>query len=181
MRALPEILRRRPNARVLIIGGDDVSYGARPPEGKKWKDIYLSEVKDKLDMSRVHFLGNIPYEQFIAVMQLSTVHVYLTYPFVLSWSLLEAMSIGCAIIASDTQPLQGVITDGSTGKLVNFFDGAGLTDKVCNLLNDPKESAKLGSNARTFARANYDLKSVCLPRQMKWVQQLAGQRKKGKH
>ena len=180
MRALPEMLRRRPNARVLIIGGDDVSYGARPPEGQKWKDIFLAEVKDRLDMSRVHFLGNIPYEQFIAVMQLSTVHVYLTYPFVLSWSLLEAMSIGCAIVASDTQPLHGVIKNGDTGKLVDFFDAPGLADKVSALLDKPKERAKLGANARAFARANYDLKTVCLPRQMKWVKKLAGNPKKGR-
>lgn len=174
MRALPEILRRRPKARVLIIGGDDVSYGARPPEGQKWKDIFLAEVAGQLDMSQVHFLGNIPYEQFIPVLQLSTVHVYLTYPFVLSWSLLEAMSIGCAIVASDTQPLHGVIKNGDTGKLVDFFDVPGLTDKVCGLLDKPRERAKLGANARAFARANYDLKTVCLPKQLKWVRALAG-------
>ena len=173
MRALPEILRRRPNARVLIVGGDDVSYGARPPNGRKWKDVFLAEVQGQLDMSRVHFLGNISYEHFIPVLQLSTVHVYLTYPFVLSWSLLEAMSIGCAIVASDTRPLQGVIKEGDTGKLVDFFDVPGMANKVCDLLDRPDERARLGANARAFARANYDLKAVCLPRQMKWVQQLA--------
>ena len=175
MRALPEILRRRPKARVLIVGGDDVSYGARPSDGRKWKDIFLNEVQDQLDMSRVHFLGNLPYEHFIPVLQLSTVHVYLTYPFVLSWSLLEAMSIGCAIVASDTQPLHGVINEGETGKLVNFFDKVGLTDKVCDLLDKPEERSKLGISAREFSRANYDLKTVCLPRQLEWVKKLAGQ------
>ena len=179
MRALPEILRRRPQARVLIIGGDDVSYGARPPDGKKWKDIFLAEVKDQIDMTRVHFLGNIPYEHFIPVMQLSTVHVYLTYPFVLSWSLLEAMSIGCAIVASDTQPLHGVIKNGHTGRLVDFFDVPGLAENVCDLLSKPKDRAKLGSNARAFATANYDLKTKCLPEQLKWVKKLAGNPKKG--
>ena len=175
MRALPEILRRRPRARVLIIGGDDVSYGARPPKEQKWKDIFLAEVKDQLDMSRVHFMGTIPYEHFIPVMQLSTVHVYLTYPFVLSWSLLEAMSIGCAIVASDTQPLHGVIEDGDTGQLVDFFDVSGWADQVCALLEHPAQRARLGANARAFARANYDLKTVCLPRQLKWVRELARQ------
>ncbi|HZW21313.1 glycosyl transferase family 1, partial [Noviherbaspirillum sp.] len=93
MRALPELLARRPNARVLIVGGDDVSYGARPESGRKWKDIFAAEVRPKIsdaDWARVHFLGNIPYEHFIPLLQLSTVHVYHTYPFVLSWSLLEA-------------------------------------------------------------------------------------------
>lgn len=173
MRALPEILRRRPKARVLIIGGDDVSYGARAPEGKKWKDIFLTEVKDKLDMSRVHFMGNIPYEHFIPVMQLSTVHVYLTYPFVLSWSLLECMSAGCAILASDTQPLHGVIENDVTGKLVDFFDPSALTENVCALLEQPELRAKLGANARIFAQSNYDVATVCLPRQLEWVKALA--------
>ena len=91
-----------------------------------------------------------------------------------SWSLLEARSIGCAIVASDTQPLHGVIKNGDTGRLVDFFDVAGLADKVCALLDKPKERSKLGANARTFARANYDLKTVCLPRQLKWVKDLAG-------
>ena len=177
MRALPEILRRRPNARVLIVGGDDVSYGARPQDGKKWKDIYLEEVRGKnadVDWTRVHFLGNISYQYFIPMLQISTVHVYLTYPFVLSWSLLEAMSIGCAIVASDTQPLREAIRHDDTGRLVNFFDGAGLADEVCALLDDPAERARLGANARAFARANYDLKTVCLPKQLEWVKSLAG-------
>lgn len=174
MRALPRILAARPNARVLIVGADDVSYGARAPEGRKWKDIFLDEVKDRLDMDRVHFLGTIPYEHFIPLLQLSTVHVYLTYPFVLSWSLLEAMSVGCAIVASDTQPLREAIRHDETGRLVDFFDPAGLAEQVCALLDDPPARARLGANARAFARANYDLKTVCLPKQLAWVKKLAG-------
>lgn len=172
MRALPEILRARPRARVLIVGGDDVSYGARPPEGTKWRDIFLTEVRERLDLSRVHFLGRIPYHHFIALLQLSTVHVYLTYPFVLSWSLLEAMSAGCAIVASDTQPLHEAITRNETGKLVNFFDVQTLAAEVIDLLGRPDERARLGLAARNFARAHYDLKTVCLPRQLAWVQSL---------
>ncbi|MCX7175677.1 MAG: glycosyltransferase family 4 protein [Proteobacteria bacterium] len=174
MRALPSILAARPNARVLIVGADDVSYGARPPEGRRWKDVFLEEVKDRLDMSRVHFLGTVPYAHFVPLLQLSTVHVYLTYPFVLSWSLLEAMSVGCAIVASNTQPLREAIRHDDTGRLVDFFDVNGLTDQVCVLLEDPPARARLGANARSFARANYDLKAVCLPRQLAWVEKLAG-------
>ena len=175
MRTLPELLKRRPNARVLIVGADDVSYGARPEGGKKWKDIFASEVRPHIsdaDWSRVHFLGHISYQLFIPLLQLSTVHVYLTYPFVLSWSLLEAMSVGCAIVASHTQPLREAIAHNDTGRLVDFFDVPGLVNEVCALLDDPTARAKLGASARVFAQANYDLKTVCLPRQLAWVQGL---------
>ncbi len=175
MRALPELLKRRPNARVLIVGGDDVSYGAKPNAGQKWKDIFATEVRPQIgdaDWMRVHFLGNVPYQHFIPLLQLSTVHVYLTYPFVLSWSLLEAMSVGCAIVASDTQPLREAIYHDDTGRLVNFFDLEGLTDEICALLDDSQARERLGANARAFAITNYDLKTVCLPKQLQWVSEL---------
>ena len=177
MRALPEILRRRPKARVLIVGGDKVSYGARPEGGRTWREIFATEVHPQIsdaDWARVHFLGNLPYQHFIQLLQLSTVHIYLTYPFVLSWSLLEAMSAGCAIVASDTQPLREAIQHDVTGQLVNFFDIDGLVNTVCALLDNPLERARLGSNARVYAKSHYDLKSVCLPRQLAWVKRLAG-------
>ena len=175
MRALPELLKKRPNACVLIVGGDDVSYGARPKEGKKWKDIFIDEVKDKIsekDWKRVHFLGNVPYENFIPLLQLSTLHVYLTYPFVLSWSLLEAMSVGCCIVASDTSPLKEAIKHNETGKLVEFFNPKALTKEICNLLDDPGLREKLGQQARAFAIKHYDLESTCLPQQLAWVNSL---------
>jgi glycosyltransferase involved in cell wall biosynthesis len=177
MRALPEILRRRPRARVLIVGGDDVSYGARPEGGRKWKDIFIDEVRASIpdaDWARVHFLGNVPYAHFIPLLQLSTVHVYLTYPFVLSWSLLEAMSAGCAIVASDTAPLREAIRHDDTGRLVDFFDPKGLAQEVCGLLDDAPARARLGASAGAAARAQYDLQTVCLPRQLAWVGALAG-------
>ncbi len=172
MRALPEILRRRPNARVLIVGADGVSYGGKPPEGQKWKDIFLNEVIEQIDITRVHFLGHIDYTHFIPLLQLSSVHVYLTYPFVLSWSLLESMSIGCSIVASNTQPLREAIIHNETGRLVNFFDKVGLANEVCDLLENPQERERLGKNARVFAQQNYDLNTICLPRQLAWVKEL---------
>lgn len=174
MRALPALLQCRPRAQVLIVGGEGISYGARPPTGT-WRDRYIAEVRPQIsdaDWGRVHFLGNIPYEHFIPLLQLSAVHVYLTYPFVLSWSLLEAMSAGCAIVASDTQPLHEAIRHDETGRLVSFFDTAGLTREICALLDDPAARQRLGQNARAFAQANYDLETVCLPRQLAWVEQL---------
>ena len=176
MRALPEILRQRPNARVLIVGGDGVSYGAAHQAGRKWKDVFIEEVRPKIsesDWQRVHFLGNLAYELFIPLLQLSSVHVYLTYPFVLSWSLLEAMSIGCAIVASDTAPLREAILHDQTGRLVDFFDSAALAESICTLLADTPARARLGQAAREFARQPYDLASVCQPQQLAWIETLA--------
>lgn len=175
MRALPALLKARPNARVLLVGGDDVSYGARPPNGKKWRNIYIDEVRHSIsdeDWKRVHFVGTIPYDVFIPMLQVSSVHVYLTYPFVLSWSLIEAMSAGCAIVASDTQPLHEVIKHDQTGRLVNFFDREGLVKEICELLDNPETRQRLGANARALAKQEYDLQNVCLPRQIEWVNRL---------
>ena len=182
MRALPSILQRRPKARVLIVGGNDVSYGARPDPArygglKTWREIFTAEVRPRIadaDWQRVHFLGHIPYPHFIALLQLSTVHVYLTYPFVLSWSLLEAMSVGCAIVASDTPPVREAIRHDETGRLVDFFDVTALAQEVCALLEDRAARERLGANARAHAQRHYDLAHVCLPQQLAWVEGLAG-------
>jgi len=176
MRTLPEILKRRPAARVLIVGGDGVSYGPRSKEGLSWKKIFINEVRPKIaeaDWERVHFLGKIPYHYFIPLLQLSTVHLYLSYPFVLSWSLLEAMSAGAAIVSCNTAPVLEVIRQNETGRLVDFFDQKGIADEVCTLLDNRDMRLRLGANARAFAMAHYDLQSVCLPRQLAWVEKLA--------
>jgi glycosyltransferase involved in cell wall biosynthesis len=175
MRALPEVLRARPRARVLIVGGDSVSYGAKAPEGSTWKQIFIDEVRPRIpdaDWARVHFLGRLPYEHFVSLLQLSTVHVYLTYPFVLSWSLLEAMSAGCAIVASDTLPVREAITHDLTGRLVPCLDPDALAGAIVDLLGDATARARLGTNARALARDRYDLQRVCLPAQLDWLARL---------
>ena len=172
MRALPELLRQCPKAIVLLVGGDGVSYGPKAPAGHSWKDIFFHEVKSQLDLDRVCFLGHIPYSQFVSFLQLSTVHVYLTYPSVLSWSVLEAMSCECAIVASDTPPLQEVITHHQNGRLFEFFDRQALVSQVADLLANPAERRRLGANARTFAQAHYDLRTHCLPAQLAWIKTL---------
>ncbi len=176
MRALPEILRQNPKAVVLIVGGDGVSYGAKPPGEKTWKEIFRAEVENQIadkDWARVHYLGNIAYSNFVTMLQISSTHVYLTYPFVLSWSLLEAMSVGCAIVASNTAPLREAIVDQQTGRLVDFFDHAELARTVSEVLANPSMREVLGKNARAFACDHYDLQTVCLPRQLQWVEQWA--------
>jgi glycosyltransferase involved in cell wall biosynthesis len=169
MRALPKLMKARPNARVLIVGGDDVSYGAKSPKGQSWKKIFLDEVKGQIDLSRVHFLGHIDYKTFIPILQLSSVHIYLTYPFVLSWSLLEAMSCGCAIVASNTAPLKEAIVDQKTGLLVDFFSADEITNQTIHLLENPELRKSLGAHARAFAVKHYDLRKVCLPNMMRFL------------
>ena len=177
MRALPKLLKARPNAQVVLLGGDEVSYGSRPPKGKTWKQIYIDEVRDQIsdeDWARVHYLGRVPYDTFLAMMQVSRLHIYLTYPFVLSWSLLEAMSAEAAILASDTAPVLEAIRDDETGWLTDFFDGDALVEKASALLDDPETRARLGKAAREFVLKSYDLKTQCLPKQLDWVARLAG-------
>ncbi|MDQ7070767.1 MAG: glycosyltransferase [Rhodobacterales bacterium] len=181
MRALPELLKARPEAEVVIVGGDEVSYGGKAPKGQTWKQIYIDEVRGQIsdaDWARVHFLGRIPYDTFIPMLQVSRVHVYLTYPFVLSWSLFETMAVEGAIVASGTAPVVEAIEHDVSGRLVDFFEPDALVREVCALLDDKEARARLGAQARKLIVENYDLNSICLPRQMQWVRDLAGKSKK---
>lgn len=172
IRLLPELLRQHPQAHVLVVGGDGVSYGAPPPAGTTWKQHFWQEVAAQVDVDRVHFLGQLPYDMFKTVLQISTAHVYLTYPFVLSWSLLEAMSCGCAIVASATPPLQEVINHESNGLLVDFFDHDGWLIALGRVLTTPSLREALGRSARATAVSCYDMQSQCLPRQIAWLEAL---------
>jgi glycosyltransferase involved in cell wall biosynthesis len=173
MRALPRIMRERPNARVIIVGGDQVSYGAAPPQGKTWKNIFLGEVQNDLDMERVHFVGRVPYDVFVNLMQVTAAHVYLTYPFVLSWSMLEAMACGALIIGSRTPPVEEVLKEGENGLLVDFFDKEGIADAVIGALARQSAFQHLRAGARRTVAENYDLSTVCLPRHIELVEKLA--------
>lgn len=165
MRALPEILARRPNAHCVIVGRDAVSYGSAPAGGGSWREAMLREVGARLPRDRVHFLGGLPYADYLRVLQVSACHVYLTYPFVLSWSCLEALSTGCTVVASRTGPVEEVIADGRTGRLFDFFDVQGLARSVSEVLENPDGHAHLGRAARTLMQQKYDI-ARCLAGQI---------------
>jgi glycosyltransferase involved in cell wall biosynthesis len=171
MRALPAVMAARPEAQVVIVGGDEVSYGAAPKDGGNWKERFLAEVRDKIDLSRVHFLGKIPHRDFVSLMQISRAHAYLTYPFVLSWSMLEAMAAGALVVASKTSPVEEVIRDGVNGRLVDFFDVAGWSSALIDSLARPEVFLPLRAEARATVERTYNLR-VCLPRMTALVESL---------
>lgn len=133
MRALEQFQRQRPNVHALIIGGDGLSYGSRPKDASNWREKLLREVS--LDPEHTHFTSKLPYARYVSALQISRAHVYLTYPFVLSWSMLEAMASGCVVVGSDTAPVREVIRHGKNGYLVDFFDTAALAERLTTTLD----------------------------------------------
>ena len=165
LRALPRVLGERPDAHVVIVGDTDgVAYGAPPPAGRTWKDVYLAEVEGRIDPSRVHFLGRVPRRTYLDALAVSAAHVYLTYPFVLSWSLLEALSAGCLVVASDTAPVREAVQHERNGLMVDFFDVEALSARLVDALSAPDRYRTMRVQARADAIARYDLSTVCLPR-----------------
>ena len=172
LRALPDLLAARPEAQVVIIGGDGASYGPPPAQGS-WRDRFLAEIAGRADLSRVHFLGRVPYADYVRILQIGRAHAYLTIPFVLSWSLLEAMALGASVIASRTGPVEEVITDGVNGRLVDFFDVEGWAAALSDALAAPERHSGLRAAARESIVENYDLRRVCLPRLIRFVEEAA--------
>lgn len=170
MRALPDILAKRPRARAVIVGGDEVSYGAVPSGHKGYKSIYLDEVRDRLDMSRVHFVSRVPYTTLIDLLRISAAHVYLTVPFVLSWSMLEAMSVGALVIGSDTAPVREVIEHERNGLLVDFFKPEQIAQTVCETLAHPERFMHLREAARATVVQRYDFHTHALPQYMALIE-----------
>lgn len=171
MRALPRLLEQVPHAEVLIIGeAARAGYGSAAPGGRTWAELILDEVRESIDPARVHFTGRLPYDRFVDALSLSWAHVYLTYPFVMSWSLLEAMTCGCLIVGSDTAPVRDAITDGGNGLLVDFFDHDGLATRLIEACRAPGSFDHLRQAARATVEARYDRARVCLPAWMALIE-----------
>ena len=171
MRSLPKILTDRPNAQVVVVGGDSVSYGAQPEDGRTWRENMLDEVS--IDNTRVHFIPRLSYERYLSLLRISSAHIYLTYPFVLSWSFMEAMAAGCLVIGSATAPVEEVIVNGVNGLLVDFHSPDDIARTVITALAAGPAYDRLRVAARSVVLDRYTLES-CRERQRALIQRLAG-------
>ena len=162
--------KKRPQCHVVIVGRDRVAYGKSLPDGKTYKEAMLE--KFPLDMSRVHFTELLPYDEYLQVLQASDAHIYLTRPFVLSWSMLEALSTGCLIVASNTAPVTEVIEDGVNGLLVDFFSPQQVCERTIEALDNPEKMAVIRTKAREIILEKYDLAKL-LHQHLQWVQNFA--------
>ncbi|WP_157269406.1 glycosyltransferase family 4 protein [Azohydromonas aeria] len=176
MRALPALQARAPHARVVVVGGDEVSYGQRLAPGQTWRARLQAELGARVDWSRVHFTGKLPYAQYLKLLQVSAVHAYLTYPFVLSWSMLEALASGCAVVGSRTAPVQEVIEHGRNGWLTDFFDAEALAGKLAQVLRGGAEVEAARQAARATVVERYDLATRCLPDGLALLERVAVRR-----
>ncbi len=157
MRALPHLLKARKDVRVVLLGGDAISYGNPPERGSNWRQAMLDELGGAIDPARVTFPGKVEYETYLRLLQRSDAHVYMTYPFVASWSLREALATGCAVVASDTGPVREFIRHGRNGLLTPFLDHKALAARILDVLEDKTLSTRLRSNARAYAEQNLDM------------------------
>ena len=163
MESIPEILKENPDTYIFIAGNKEShGYGAPSPEGN-FKDIFYSKIKREIDESKIFFLDFLEYSSYIKVLQISTLHIYLTYPFVLSWSMLEAMSCGALVLGSNTKPVTEVIKNNDNGLLVDFFDSKMISKKITKVLKNNDNYNDLRLNARKTIIEKYDLENVCLP------------------
>ena len=172
MRALPHIQKARPNARIVVIGGNEVSYGGKSKHPGGLRGQMEAEVGHLLDWDRLHFVGQVSFEDYQRIIQVSTCHIYLTMPFVLSWSLLESMSMGATIVASDVAPVREAMRHGETGLLVDFFDAEALARQVVDVLARPADFAHLSRAARQHVVEHYDFLTVCLPEHIRQINAL---------
>lgn len=165
MQAVETLQKKRPNAHFVIAGDDITCYGPKLVKGT-FKELVLQQLN--IDLSRVHFVGTLPFEEYVNLLQISSVHVYLTYPFILSWSILDAMSCGCCVVASNTKPVVEVVKDNYNGLLVDFPNVAQLIEKIEYALNNKEKMKTIRHNARKTVVDNYSLKKL-LPEHIEFI------------
>lgn len=168
MKAVAQLQKHRPQCHVVVVGDDRIAYGTPRKDGKTYREYMLEQLD--LDMTRLHFTGLLPYPQYLRVLQASSVHVYLTYPFVLSWSMLEALSTGCLVLGSKTPPVEEVIQDGINGLLVDFFSPEAIVERIIDVLDHPDRMQAIRTQARQTILDHYDL-NILLQNHLKWMQQ----------
>lgn len=175
MEAASILQKRRPNCHIVVVGKDRVAYGPQRRDGKTYKQEMLEKLE--FDRDRLHFTGHLTYRDYRQVLRASSAHIYLSYPFVLSWSMMEAMAVGCAVVASKTPPVEELITDGENGLLVDFFSPVEFADRVESVLDDPHRRQDLRTKARQTILDHYDLATL-LPQKIEWMTQAFKEKKK---
>jgi len=170
MQAASRLMAERPNLHVVVVGGDRVAYGRKRKDGRSYKQAALEDLP--FDRDRLHFTGLVPYGTFRSLMRISSLHIYLTVPFVLSWSMLEAMACGALLLASDTEPVLEVVEDGVNGLLTDFFDVDALVEKARQALDDPEGHRPLREAARQTILDRYS-HHLLLPKQQKLIEDVA--------
>ena len=170
MKAAQILLRERPNLHIIAVGADEVSYGRRAPKGTSYREQLMQEVD--LPADRIHFIGTLPYDQMLDVLRVGAAHLYLTFPFVLSWSMLEAMACGVALVASDTKPVREVVQHGVNGLLADFFSPEDVAAKLGQLLDARDGNAAMRVAARQTIVDRFDLQTL-LPLHMQLVREVA--------
>lgn len=169
MKAVAELQKARPKLHIIIVGEDRVAYGSKVAVAS-WKDKMLAELD--LDETRMHFTGLVPRPKMIRILQTGDLHLYLTAPFVLSWSMLDAMACGCQMVASDVEPVREFLKDGTTGRLADTYDHDALVGQVTAALDDPKTAKTLRTKARKLIVDKYDAQTKIFPAKMKFFEGL---------
>ena len=170
LRALPDLLRARPDAQVVIVGGDDTSYGRLEPGG--WRARLWPEISGQVDPARIHFAGILARPAYLDALAIARLRVYLTYPTVVSWSMLEGMAAGVPLLASDVAPVREFVTDGYNGRLFPFHEPATLATAAAEMLADRASLQRIGAAARATVAERFTV-GRCVPQQVAWLDALA--------
>lgn len=170
MKAAEILLATHQDLHIVAVGADEVSYGRKAAGDETYRQQWMKKVN--LPQDRIHFVGTLPYAQLISLFQISSAHLYLTFPFVLSWSMLEAMACGVPLVASNTKPVQEVVTHGVNGLLADFHSPEDAALKISQLLDDPKAYAPMRTAARQTVVDRFALKDM-LPLHMQLVREVA--------